>query len=73
MFDILGRKRYDIETLSIDRILKKEHFLWKNPEENVHQKPVPDHFSILANNRKQPLHGKNSFKNKIFQKIIRKP
>ena len=50
-------KRYDIETLSI---------LWKNNAENVHQKLVPDPFSILVNNPKQPLHTRNSFKNKIF-------
>ena len=58
-------KRYDIETLSIGRVLNKEH-LFKNYAENMHQKVVPDPFFILVNNPKQPLHARNSFKNKIF-------
>ena len=46
----------------------------KSYAENVHQKLVPDPFSILVNNSKQPLHARNSFKNKIFWKrVIRKP
>ena len=57
---------YGIETLSIDRVLNKEHFLWENHEENVHQKLVPDPLLILVNNPKQPLHPRNSLKNKIF-------
>ena len=51
-------KIYDIETLSIDRVLNKEHFLWKNHAENMHQKLVPDAFIILVNGPKQPLHEK---------------
>ena len=31
---------------------------------------VPDPFFVLINNQKQPLHAKNSFKNKIFCKEI---
>ena len=31
----------------------------------MHQKLVPDPFLILVNNPKQPLHARNSFKNKI--------
>ena len=61
-------KRYDIETLAIDRVLNKE-FLWKNHAENMHQKLVPDPF-FLVNNPKQPLDARNSFKNKIFWKGI---
>ena len=38
----------------------------ENHAENVHQRLVPDPFLILVNNPKQPLHAKNSFKNKIF-------
>ena len=38
----------------------------------MHQSLVPDHFFIFANNRKQPLHAINSFKNKIFWKRIMK-
>ena len=30
------------------------------------QKLAPDPFLILLNNPKQPLHARNSFKNKIF-------
>ena len=64
-------KRYDIETLSIDRVLRT--FLWKSHAENVHQKLVLDPFLMLVNNPKQPLHGINSFKNKMFwKKIIKK-
>ena len=33
-------------------------------------KLVPDPFLILVNNPKQPLHARNSFKNKIFWKRI---
>ena len=62
-------KRYDIDTLAIDRVLNKEHFY----AGNVHQKLVPDPFLILLNNPKQPLQSRNSFKNKIFwQRIIKK-
>ena len=67
-------KRYDIETLSIDRALNKEHFYGKNHTENVYQKLVPDTFLIFVNNPKQALHATSSFKNKIFWKrIIKKP
>ena len=63
--------RCDIETLSIDRTLNKEHFY---VEINVHQKLVPDPFLILLNNPKQPLHARRSLKNKIFWKrIIKNP
>ena len=40
-------KRYDIETLPIDRVINKEHF----HSENVHQKLVPGPFLILVNNQ----------------------
>ena len=53
--------RRDIETLSIDRVVNKEPFLWKNHAENVHQKLASDSFSILLNDPKQPLHARNSF------------
>ena len=37
-------------------------------------KVVPDPFLIMVNNSKQPLHARNSFKNKTFRKrIIKKP
>ena len=38
----------------------------------MHQKLVPDPFLILANNPKQPLHVRNSFKNKIFESGLSK-
>ena len=60
----LLEKRYDIETLSIDRVLNKSIFMEKLFK-NVHQKLVQDSF-LLVNNPKQPLHARNSFKNKIF-------
>ena len=34
--------------------------------ENVHQKLVPDPFSILVIHPTQPLHSRNSFKNEVF-------
>ena len=38
----------------------------ENHTENVQQKLVPDLFTILVNNPKQPLHARNYFKSKIF-------
>ena len=57
---------YDIEALSIDRLLYKKRFYGKIYAENVHQKLVPDPFLNLVNNPKQPLHARKPFKNKIF-------
>ena len=55
--------------MSIDRVLNKE----QNGAENVDQKLIPDIFLILVNNQKQPLHTRNSFKNKdIFKKSYQK-
>ena len=46
----------------------------ENHAENMHQTVAPDPSLILLNNPKQPLHTRNSFKNKIFWKrIIEKP
>ena len=60
-------KKYDTETLSIDRVLNKEHFYGKNHI-------VADLFFILINNPKQPMHAKNYFKNNFFWKrIIKNP
>ena len=52
--------RCDTETLSIDRELSNEQFLWKNHAKNMHQKLAPNPFLILLNNPKQPLHTRNS-------------
>ena len=61
------RKKYGVETLSIDRVLKKY-------TENVHPKLVPDPFLLSVNISKQPLHARNYFKNKIISKrIIKNP
>ena len=70
----LGKeKRYGIETLSIDRVLKKNNF-WKNHTEKVHPKLVPDPFLLSVNISKQPLHARNYFKNKIiWKRIIKNP
>ena len=38
----------------------------ENHAENVHKKLAPDPFLILLNNPKEPLHARNSFKNKEF-------
>ena len=66
-------KRYDIEALSIDRILNKEHFCLKNDVENAHQMLVPWPFFNFGKNPKQRLNARNCFKNKIFwKKIIKK-
>ena len=67
MFDILGRKKgMALKLCPFDRVLNKEHFCGKNHAENVHQNVVPDPYLILVTNPKQPLHARNSFKNKIF-------
>ena len=40
----------------------------------MHQKLVQDPFITLVKNPKQPLHARNSFRNKIFWKeIIKSP
>ena len=41
-----------------------------NHAEKVHQKLVPDPFSILVNSPKQALHARNCFKDKIFSKRL---
>ena len=50
--------------LSIDRVLNK-HFHRKIIQ-SMNQKLVKNPLLILANNPKQPLHARNSFKSKIF-------
>ena len=63
----------DIETLSIDRQLNKEHFYGKSCRKCA-PKLAPDPILILLNNPEQPLDARNSFKNKEFWKrIIKKP
>ena len=42
----------------------------ENRAENMQKKLVPDLFTILVNNPKQPLHAKTYFKSKIFRKRI---
>ena len=61
----LKEKRYDIETLSIDRVLNNEQFYWKIMQK-MYQKLFLDPFLTLVNKPKKPLHARNSFKNKIF-------
>ena len=66
-------KRYDIETLSNDRVLRKEHFHGKSCR-NYAPKASSKLFLILENNPKQPLHARKCFENKTFWKrIIKKP
>ena len=40
--------------------------------ENVHQTLVPEPLLILVNNPKQPLHARNYFKRKIFERGLSK-
>ena len=67
----MKEKRYQIETLSTDRLLNKEHLYCKMMQKNVHQRLVPDLSLILVNNPKQPLHARNSFK-EDYQKALKK-
>ena len=60
--------RNDIETLSIERVLKKNY----NHTENVHKKLVSDPFLILVNNPKQTLHVRNSFEIRYFERGLSK-
>ena len=61
------KKRYDIETLPIGRVLNKEYFyanentFMKKSCRNLYQKLFADPFLILVNNTKQPLHAKKIF------------
>ena len=55
-----------MEILSVDRVLNKKTFTWKNCVDNVHQKIVPHPLLVLVNNPKQKLRARNSFKSKIF-------
>ena len=56
-------EKYDIETLSIDRVLNQEHFYWEIMQKMC-TRGYP--FLTLENKPKNPLHARNSFKNKIF-------
>ena len=38
----------------------------------MHQKLVLDPFLILVNNPKQPLHARNLFQNKYFERVLSK-
>ena len=58
--------------LSFDRVLNKETFLWRYHAENVQQKLVSDHFLLLVNNLKQPLHARNSLKIRYFESGLSK-
>ena len=47
-------------------------FPWKNHAKNVHQELVLNCFLILVNDPKQPLHARNSFKNRCFERGLSK-
>ena len=68
----MKEKRNDTETLSVYRVLNKEHFILENYAANAHQRLIPDLFLILVNKPKQPLLAINSFKNKIFERGLSK-
>ena len=63
-------KRYDIDTLSIDRVLNKEHFYWKIMQKMCTRGYSQTRFLTLVGNPKKPMHAKNYFKNKVFWKRI---
>ena len=53
MFDIFSRKkRYDIETLPIGRVLNKKHLVWKNQAKNVQKSysQTPSSFCLITQN-----------------------
>ena len=54
-------KRYDIETLSIERVLNKRGF-YKKSRRKPAPKASPRSLLVLANNPKQPSHARNSFR-----------
>ena len=67
-------KRYEVETLTIDTDIKlgalnKGHFYGKSCRKCA-PKASPRSCFILVNSPKQPLHARNSFKNKKFGKGI---
>ena len=69
---IENKQKYDIETLSIDRVLNRSICIKKTCR-NMHQMLIPGLFLILVNNLKQPLHARSSFTNQIFwMRIIKK-
>ena len=55
------KKRYDIETFSIDRVLNKEHFYGKTMQIMCAKSQSQTPFFILVKNLEQPLHARNSF------------
>ena len=65
-----NEKRYDIETLSIDRELNKQHFYGKVMQKMCTKTSSPRPIF----NPEQPFYLRNYFKNKIFWKrVIKKP
>ena len=63
---------YDIETLSIDRVLNTEHFYEKIMQKMCTPKASPRPLFILLNNPKQPLHARNFFKISYFERGLSK-
>ena len=64
-------ERYDIKTLSIDRVLNKEHFYGKTIQK-MSTKSQLDSFLILVNNPKQPLHAKKRYFERGLSKSLKK-
>ena len=48
--------------------IKQKIFSWENHAEKLHKKLVPDLFIIFVNNPKQPLHARNSFKKRYYER-----
>ena len=64
-------KRYDVETLLIDKVLNKEHLYEKIHVEHVHQKLIPDPFLILVNNPKQYVFVCHQYVTRMYLYVIR--
>ena len=60
------KERYDMETVSIGRLLNKKHSNGKIVQKMCTPKAIPRPFFILETNPQQPLYARNSFKNEIF-------
>ena len=63
-------KGHGIESLSIDRVLNRDHFYGKIMQKICCKSYSQNPFFILVNIPKQPLRAKNYFRNKNFWKGI---
>ena len=66
------KKWYDIEALSIDRVLNKKHFNGQIIQKMCTKSYFQTLLKFLLNNPKQPLHARNSFNNRHFERGLSK-